>query len=259
VSEESLMKLTIDNNINKSDNNYFSKVSLSIFIIATNVVIFILISFTVKEEGIWKLGSLNHSLITYRGEYFRFITAIFLHAHGIHILFNMFALFMVGQFIEKVFGLTNFFILYMVSGLGSTLSSYFITMAPESIGASGSIYGIIGGLTTFLIAHKSQLKPKIRKSMLINLLVVIGLNLVFGFTYGDKFGIDNAGHVGGLVCGIVTAFFLKAEVIYGKVKGGVTYIIAYFFIALVVISTIWCIVNYFSIPEGLLNWNNYFE
>ncbi len=237
---------------------FFSKIPLSMLIIAINVMIFILISFSVGENGVWKFGSLNHSLITYRMEYFRFITAIFLHSYGLHIFFNMFALFMVGQFIERVFGTLNFFILYMASGLCSTLSSYFITMANESIGASGAIYGIIGGLTTFLIIHKSELKSEVRKRMLINILIVIALNLAFGFFYGKRFGIDNAGHIGGLLSGIIIAFFLKAEIIY-KTRGKVTYIFAYFFIGLTFIAVIWAIVNYFTIPQGILNWNNYFE
>ncbi|GMT49542.1 MAG: hypothetical protein IEMM0008_1081 [bacterium] len=227
-----------------------TKLPIALYIIFINVVIYLLVIFLEGsvEVGNLKFGSLSKVRIDLNGEIFRFITANFLHGGNIHIFFNMLSLFMVGPFIEKIFGKINFFILYILSGLFATLSSYYFTLAriqydprqyasPEAVGASGAIFGVVGGLTLFLLLNKESLKEGIRKRLLINIYIVVALNLAFGFSIG---GIDNAGHIGGLLAGIGIAYFLKPQ-IFGKKKLPIARFVSYFLLLLTLSSFIWVI------------------
>ncbi|MDH4128143.1 MAG: rhomboid family intramembrane serine protease [Spirochaetota bacterium] len=221
---------------------FFKETPITIYIIAVNFFLFILIHSLESETDAWKLGTLNLPMIYPKGEYFRFITAYFLHIHPLHIIFNMFSLFMVGPFIEHIFGKINFFILYMFTGLVSTVSSYLITMPPEAVGASGAIFGIVGGFTTFLIMYKDKLKQDIRKKLLINIFVVVGINLAFGLFSSigvtGSIQVDNAAHVGGLLSGAIIAIFLKPEALEtGKKK--ISLAIALLYLVIILASFAW--------------------
>ncbi len=232
-----------------------TKLPIILYIIFINVVIYFLVIFLEGsvEAGNWKFGSLSKVRIDQDGEIFRFITANFLHGGNIHIFFNMFSLFMVGPFIEKIFGKINMFILYILSGLGATLSSYYFTLSrieyspvsyfsAQAVGASGAVFGIVGGLTLFLLLNKESLKEDIRKRLLINIYIVVALNLVFGFSAGyfSNFSIDNAGHIGGLLSGAGVAYFLNPQV-FGKRQLPVARLVSYFLLLLTLSAFAWMI------------------
>ncbi len=239
------------------DNDPFSqqswvltKLPIVLYIIFINIVIYYLVILLEGSliEGNWKFGSLSKVRIDHDGEIFRFITANFLHGGNLHIFFNMLSLFMVGPFIEKIFGKINFFILYILSGLGATLSSYYFTLSrikyspihypsAQAVGASGAVFGIVGGLTLFLLLNKESLKERVRKRLLINIYIVVALNLVFGFSVA---GIDNAGHIGGLLAGGGIAYFLNPQ-IFGKKKLPIARFVSYFLLLLTLSSFIWMI------------------
>ncbi|MDQ0269441.1 rhomboid family protein [Cytobacillus purgationiresistens] len=153
----------------------------------------------------WKGGSTNTAiLIEYGakfnplildGEWWRFFTPIFLHIGFLHLLMNTLALFYLGTAVEKIFGKVRFLFIYLLAGFGGTLAS-FIFSPSVSAGASGAIFGCFGALLFFGLIF-----PKLFfRTIGFNILVVLGINLVFGFTVP---GIDNAGHIGGLIGGFL--------------------------------------------------------
>ncbi len=235
---------------------YFGKLPLSIYIIILNSLYYLLMLMLEGSEGMWKLGGLHFALIT-EGEYYRFITAYFLHANELHILMNMFSLFMVGPFIEGIFGKLNFFVLYMVTGLVSALSSYFISSEIMSVGASGAIYGIVGGFTIFLIIYKNELKMDVRRRLLINLFIVIGLNLSIGLIFSGL-RWDNAGHIGGLLSGVLIGYFLKPG-IFGRRKQPIITWVSLLFLVGMLASFAWSTWNYIFNISTSRSIMDYFE
>ena len=105
-----------------------------------------------------------------------------------------------GMLVERLYGNLRFLIIYIVAGFGGTLASFIIS--PNlSAGASGAIFGCFGALLYFGVVN-----PRLFwRTLGLNIFVVLGINLAFGFTIP---GIDNAGHIGGLVGGFAAAGIL---------------------------------------------------
>ncbi|MBD7935862.1 MULTISPECIES: rhomboid family intramembrane serine protease [Cytobacillus] len=153
----------------------------------------------------WKGGSTNTSVLIesgakynpliLAGEWWRFFTPIILHIGFLHLLMNTLALFYLGSAVERIMGNTRFIFIYLLSGfMGSLLS--FITSPNVSAGASGAIFGCFGALLFFGI-----MKPKLFfRTMGMNIIIVLVFNLALGFMIP---GIDNAGHIGGLIGGFL--------------------------------------------------------
>ena len=150
------------------------------------------------------LGAKENTLITC-GQYYRLLTATFLHSGISHIAFNMFALFFWGRNIEALLGRLRYLLVYLFSGLCGTLLSY-LCSSSVSVGASGAIFGLFGTLLYFRTRHKQVFD----RVFGMQVLVIIGMNLVLGFL-GQ--GIDNFGHIGGLLGGFVSAY---AVGLYGE-------------------------------------------
>ncbi|MBT2656652.1 rhomboid family intramembrane serine protease [Bacillus sp. ISL-18] len=143
-----------------------------------------------------KYGAKVNALID-QGEWWRFITPIFLHIGFLHLLTNTLALYFLGTTVERIFGKSRFFIIYLFAGFTGFIAS-FLYSSNLSAGASGAIFGCFGALLYF-----GAMYPKLFfRTMGLNILVVLGINLVFGFSVS---GIDNAGHLGGLAGGFLAA------------------------------------------------------
>lgn len=128
------------------------------------------------------------------GEYYRLTTATFLHANVSHLLLNMLGLWIIGSMVEPVLGRVRFLVLYLVAGIGGSVA-YYLLGDPNglALGASTAVFGLFGA--AFVIARA-------RGGDTRTILTLIGINLVFGFVVP---GIDNWGHLGGLVTGGVIA------------------------------------------------------
>jgi rhomboid protease GluP len=135
-----------------------------------------------------------------RGEWWRLVTAAFLHGGLLHIAFNMFALFQVGMYLEALVGGPSLLVIYLVSMLGSGFSVYKFAYNDVTVGASGAIFGIFGAL----VAIGLSIGPRGR-SLVMQTLPIIGINLVIGFSVPN---ISNAAHIGGLVSGFAAGFVL---------------------------------------------------
>jgi rhomboid protease GluP len=135
------------------------------------------------------------------GQYWRLLTPVFLHGSILHIGFNMFALYILGRRVEQYFGPFRFLGLYLVSGIAGNLFSFIFTSAP-SLGSSTAIFGIIGAEGVFIYQHR-RLFGKQFKVALRQIIQIAAINLLIGLSPG----IDNWGHVGGLIGGAVFCWF----------------------------------------------------
>jgi rhomboid protease GluP len=139
------------------------------------------------------------------GEVWRLFTSMFLHIGFMHLAFNAYALFIFGLEMERFYGPDRFLVIYILSGLFGSLFS-FAARGPFvlSAGASGAIFGVIGMNLAYFFLHRDNFGQFGRQRM-ISTLVIIGINLVFGFTVP---GIDNLAHLGGLVAGAALGYGL---------------------------------------------------
>jgi rhomboid protease GluP len=143
-----------------------------------------------------KYGAKFNPLI-YEGEWWRFITPIFLHIGFLHLAMNTLALYYLGIAVERIYGNARFVFIYLFAGAVGFIAS-FIFSSILSAGASGAIYGCFGALLFF-----STIYPKLFfRTMGPNVIIVLAINLVFSFS---ATGIDNAGHLGGLAGGFLAA------------------------------------------------------
>ncbi len=137
-------------------------------------------------------GAKVNELIAY-GQYWRLLTAMFLHIGIMHLFFNSYALFAYGPTVEKLYGKLKFALVYLVSGLTGSLFSYVFSPYPAA-GASGAIFGLMGSLLYF----RRRRKDIYQRVFGPRLMIIIAINLFYGFVQP---GIDNWGHIGGLVGG----------------------------------------------------------
>lgn len=198
-------KLTQD--INKSNeekarrnNDIFSikKPYITYALIIINVLIYILGLIFGQDFIIYHFGL--HPELVKAGEFYRLFTCMFLHAGILHLLFNMYALYIIGSQVENFFNKWKFLAIYIISGVIGGLFSMIFTKS-WSVGASGAIFGLMGALLYFGYHHRVYLGTVI-KSQIIPVIII---NLIIGFATS---GIDNAAHIGGLIGGVLGSMAL---------------------------------------------------
>ncbi|HSN62319.1 MAG TPA: rhomboid family intramembrane serine protease, partial [Ferruginibacter sp.] len=191
-----------DAETDKAMNLTGSNLYVTYTIIAINVLVFILMA--VDGAGIMepngyvhlKWGS-NFAPLTLSGDWWRLITNMFIHFGIIHLAMNMYCLYTVGIYLEPMLGKIRYTVAYLCTGLLASIASlWWHTEPANSAGASGAVFGLYG---VFLALLSSNLIPKkVRQALLMNIVIFVGYNLL----YGLKGGIDNAAHIGGLVSGL---------------------------------------------------------
>jgi membrane associated rhomboid family serine protease len=135
--------------------------------------------------------------IAANGEYYRLLTAMFLHGSLLHIGFNMYVLYLFGPQLENVLGHVRFGVLYLLAGLGGSIASFwFSDPYVVSVGASGAIFGLMGAYA--VVGRRLGMDTR-------QAIGLIGINLVLGFVLS---GIDWRAHVGGLITGALVAAVL---------------------------------------------------
>ena len=135
------------------------------------------------------------------GELWRLITPVLLHGSLTHIGFNMYALFVIGAGMESRMGHLRFLMLYLVSGFAGNVFSFYFSDA-NSLGASTAIFGLLAAEGIFLYLNKSLFGQRAQKA-LTQIVMVAAVNLLIGMSPG----IDNWGHIGGLLGGLIFAWF----------------------------------------------------
>ncbi|GAB4540452.1 MAG: hypothetical protein Fur002_07150 [Anaerolineales bacterium] len=139
------------------------------------------------------------------GQLWRLVTPVFLHASPTHIFFNMYALLSIGSFLETQLGHTRFALLYFLSGFAGNVFSFLLTDG-YSVGASTAVFGLIAAEAVFFYQNKKLFGAQARKA-LSNVAFIVIINLTIGLSPG----IDNWGHVGGLLGGAMFAWFASAR------------------------------------------------
>ena len=136
------------------------------------------------------------------GELWRLLTPALLHGGLMHILFNMYALLSFGTGLERHFGHGRFFLLYWLSAFAGNVMSFSLTEAP-SLGASTAVFGLVGAEAMFLLQNRKLLAGQFR-SAIGNIIFIVLINF---FIIGALPNIDNWGHIGGLVGGLLFSLF----------------------------------------------------
>jgi len=170
-------------------------------ILGLNVAIFALMELSggsKNPEVLINFGA-SYGPFIRRGEYWRLVMPMFLHIGLPHLILNTLGLYVLGRILESVYGYGRFALLYVACGVGSSFLS--MMFSPHvAAGASGAIFGIAGAMLTTGYLHRAAVPARWRRSFGGGILPLILLNLLLGYSVK---GIDNWGHLGGLITGIV--------------------------------------------------------
>lgn len=160
---------------------------------------------TVDMRALIGFGAKQNARIYEQGEYWRFVTSIFLHIGFLHIFFNNYALWIIGQEIERLYGSARFVVLYLLTGIAGSVASFFYRPEAASAGASGAIFGLFGVLAVFAFRYRKEIPHIISRDIKRRVIPLIAINLGIGWLIPM---IDNSAHVGGLLTGGVLALLI---------------------------------------------------
>lgn len=150
------------------------------------------------------------------GQLWRLITPMFLHGSILHLGFNMYALYIFGPGLERNYGHGRFLALFMLSGFAGNVLSFLFTDSP-SLGSSTAIFGLLGAEAVFLYQNR-QVYGQVAQRALMNIALIAAINFMIGLSPG----IDNWGHLGGLLGGVLFAWSagpkLRVEGVYPNQK-----------------------------------------
>lgn len=164
-----------------------------------------------QPREVLSLGALIPALVA-EGEAWRLVTSAFLHSGFVHLALNMLSLYFLGSFAEVTFGRSRFLALYLISGIAGGLAYlYFGSFSAPAVGASGAIFGLLGGVFGFAIRRGTF---SMRNPIISQLLLLTALNLFLGATIP---GVSNTAHIGGLLGGLVFGY-LMAPTVYSQKK-----------------------------------------
>ncbi len=151
------------------------------------------------------VGALYGPLTVLHGEWWRLLSAMFLHGGMTHLLMNMVSLYIVGRGVEFYFTKTAYLVIYLFSGIIGGLVSSAMHPLSVGVGASGAIFGIFGALAGFFIVHRKVLAEHSRMFMK-DFAVILGLNFLLGMSVTS---IDMSAHIAGLVVGVIGGILLS--------------------------------------------------
>mgnify|MGYP000604331082 CR=1 FL=1 len=149
--------------------------------------------------GLVDLGAVYGPFVVVEGEWWRLLTAMFLHGGMTHLLMNMFSLYIIGRPMELYFSPKSYLSLYFLTGIVGGLVSIVVHPETVAIGASGAIFGVFGALSGYFFAYRRELGEHAHQFMK-DFALIIGINLILGFSIPN---IDVSAHAGGLVSGLI--------------------------------------------------------
>lgn len=179
-------------------------------IIGLNVAVFLLLVLAGAGIGATDgrvelaFGS-NYGPLTWSGQYWRLLTAAFIHFGVFHLGFNMYALYSGGILTEKLYGSARFAVIYLLSALAGSVVSGWWDAARNSAGASGAIFGVYGALLVFVLRRPDDIPRDVLKAVRGGAVSLCLLSLAMGAA--SRF-IDNSAHIGGLLGGAAAGFLL---------------------------------------------------
>lgn len=239
----------------------------TIILLVTNLFVFMLMW---QSSGI-RLSLLTafpfHVLVAYGAklnvliadfhQWWRFVTPMFIHVNLLHLLVNMYSLWIIGPYVEKLYGGARFVVFWVATGIAGVVASYLAVVGPDrplgiigrflfkvkdepSAGASGALFGLVGVLFVFGIKFRHELPEGFKRAFGTGLLPMIFLNLFIG--YMGRGIIDNAAHLGGFVAGAALALVVDyrrpgersgVAIIWQVLRGGALLLVAISFVQVV--------------------------
>lgn len=177
---------------------------ISIFLVAGNVLVFLICTFT--GDLLYNIGGFSPAAFLGAGEFYRVFSAMFLHADIYHLVNNMLLLAGLGFMLEPELGHIRFFVLYLVSGLGGQVVSLAYKLLTggwyvDSIGASGAVFGLVGVLLAMTLCFAGRMQNVTWQRVA----VVVIYSIYSGIQSAN---IDNAAHVGGFLTGLLLGLFV---------------------------------------------------
>jgi membrane associated rhomboid family serine protease len=175
-------------------------------LLGINVVVFLVemaLGGSTNLSVLARMGAMVPGLVA-QGEYWRLVTAMFLHIGIPHLLLNSLGLYIFGNLIEQALGTVRFLAIYLVSGFVASVASFaFGSPVALAAGASGAIFGLLGAWLAYNLRRRSL---SLARANIQGALVLIAINVVFGLSVP---GIDNLAHIGGLAAGVVAGFLAE--------------------------------------------------
>jgi membrane associated rhomboid family serine protease len=187
---------------------------LNVILIGLNVFVFIL---QLAISGFTETFALTPGM-AFSGAWWQFFTYMFLHGGVMHILFNMFMLYMFGEVMEQALGKVKYIILYVASGLGSAVAYIALTgilaeipfLGTQMLGASGAVFGVLAAYGLMFPKNKIWVPYFIFPLPAFTVVILLA---IFEFVLGMfslEQGIANFGHFGGIVTGIAMTYYWKS-------------------------------------------------
>jgi rhomboid protease GluP len=181
----------------------YAILGFTVFVYLMQLLSVAVIGYAVYDVGWLELYGARINFYIRAGELWRFITPVFLHGSPAHIFFNMYALISIGSFVERQFGRGRFLLLYFLGAFSGNVFSFLLGSENGiAIGASTAIFGLIAAQAVFFYQNRELFGSQARKA-LGNTAFIIIINLAIGLSPG----IDNWGHIGGLLGGAIFAWF----------------------------------------------------
>ncbi len=213
----------------------FLDAKITYTLLVLNTVIYLLSAFLSKNfvdidiEVLGIMGAIYGPATVLYQEWWRLMSALFLHGGIAHLLMNMFSLYIIGMTAERYFTPGNYISLYLISGILGGLVSIVVHPVSIGVGASGAIFGIFGALAGFFIAHREEIASH-SKAFMKSFSLIIAVNLLIGLSIPD---VDVSAHIGGLLAGLIGGYMLS--------KNSIVQQTIYY---LLVLSVILCIAYY---------------
>ncbi|XP_042001148.1 RHOMBOID-like protein 1 [Salvia splendens] len=165
-----------------------------------------------SSSALLKMGALDVSRVVDRHQGWRLITCMWLHGGLFHLLANMLSLIVIGIRLEQEFGFVRVGLLYLISGLGGSVLSALFIQSNISVGASGALFGLLGGMLAELIVNWTIYANKL--AALSTLVIIIAINLAVGILPH----VDNFAHIGGFLSGFLLGFVFLIRPHFGWVN-----------------------------------------
>ena len=179
-------------------------------LIGLNVLVFVLMVLqgispvSPSPEDLLRWGA-DFGPLTLQGQWWRLLTAVFLHFGIIHLGLNMYVFYQVGNYTEALYGRVKYLLLYLVTGVLGNIASLLIHPLSVGAGASGAIFGVYGAFLGFLFIRRKVIPHPAMQQMVRSTTMFLGINLVYGLMSAT---IDMSAHIGGLVSGFLLGCFL---------------------------------------------------
>lgn len=173
---------------------------VTVGLIAVNVVLYAITAATAHSLTDNVTSPIFYDLALYGpfiddGQYWRLLTAAFLHFGPTHLAVNMLSLYVIGTSLEQALGKVRYAAVYLLAGVGASLAAYIITPNSLVAGASGAVFGLLGGAGVLMVRNRANLRP---------LLSILALNILISLLPG----VSLSAHVGGFVTGAIVTYLL---------------------------------------------------